>query len=105
MGNTADEIRQLIQTRILSGQLPRAGKHEMFGRKGDGLLCACCDGVITPQQIEYVAEFAELGAVTLPIHADCYRAWLEVSYSMDSASREWLTVLGESEPVNDQQHG
>jgi hypothetical protein len=79
MQNVEDEVRQLIQARILSGQLPRAGNHETFGRKGDGLPCACCDGVITPQQLEYVAEFADLGALTLPLHAHCYRTWLEVS--------------------------
>jgi hypothetical protein len=106
MGNIADEVRRVIQARILAGQLPRAGNHEMFGRKGDGLLCACCDEVITPQQIEYVAEFADSSALTLPLHAHCYRMWLEVSFSVGSAPREWLTDLSGTEPASsEQQYG
>lgn len=76
-----NQIRQLIQARIHAGQLPCASIYEVFGRKGDGLSCACCDDVITNQQIEYDLELcSEMGAATtLPMHGICFQAWHEVA--------------------------
>jgi hypothetical protein len=86
MGNQKN-LQQLILTRIDQGNLPPAGRHELFGRKGDGLPCVCCDRLITPQQIEYDVEFAgDIGTV-MPMHAGCYHAWQEVSCSMHFAPR------------------
>lgn len=75
------QIRQLIRTRIQEGQLPYASIYEVFGRKGDGLACACCDEPITSQQIEYDVELcSNIGVLTtLPMHGFCYQAWHEVS--------------------------
>ena len=83
------EVRELIRLRLRSGQLPHTGKHEVFGRKGDGLPCACCDQLITPQQIEHDVEFAsDLGTLsTMPMHAYCYHAWQEVSGSIQSGEQ------------------
>jgi len=78
----SNQIRQLVQARIRAGQLPSADNYyEVFGRKGDGLHCACCDDPVTRQQIEYDVEFSSaMGVVmTLPMHTFCYRAWYEVS--------------------------
>ena len=79
-----NEVKQLIQSRIDSGQLPRSRNYEVFGRKGDELPCACCDEPITRPEIEYDVEFSsDTGAVaTLPMHAFCYRAWREVSCAL-----------------------
>lgn len=80
MGNQY-QIRQLIQARIHAGQLPDASIYEVFGRKGDGLSCACCDDPISSHQIEYDVEvLSAMGAVTtLPMHLFCYHAWHEVA--------------------------
>ncbi len=86
---TANQVRQLIQTRIDAGQLPQAKNYEIFGRQGDGLRCACCDDPITGQQIEYDLEFcSDMGAAaTLPMHTVCYRAWCEISYAIQCRER------------------
>lgn len=75
-----DPVRQLIKARILAGQLPYTGNYEVFGRKGDGLRCACCDEPIVRPQIEHDVEFSsDLGTLTtLPMHSCCYQAWREV---------------------------
>lgn len=80
MGNTA-EVRRLIEARIRSGQLPPAGTHETFGRRGDGVLCACCDLPIERTQLEYDVEIlSDLGPqTTLAMHVYCYHAWHQVS--------------------------
>ena len=79
-----NEIRQLIDARIHAAQLPHAENYEVFGRKGDGLPCACCDAPINRPQIEYDVELlSKMGAVTtLPMHVACYRAWYEVSHAI-----------------------
>lgn len=78
------QIRQLIKARIDAGRLPCALLYEVFGRKGDGLRCACCDAAITREQIEYDLEiFSPTGALTtLPMHPYCYYAWHEISASI-----------------------
>lgn len=75
-----EQIRQLIRARMDAGQLPYASFYEVFGRKGGGLPCACCDELITRQQTEYDVELSSsLGVITtLPMHVCCYRAWHEV---------------------------
>ena len=80
MGST-DEVRRLIGARIRAGQLPSAGTHETFGRRGEGLLCACCDQPIDSSQLEYDVEVvSDLGPLaTLPMHVYCYHAWHQVS--------------------------
>lgn len=88
MGNQ-NQIRQLTQARMHAGQLPCAGIYEVFGRKGDGLSCACCDDLITREQIEYDVEvLSEMGAVTtLPMHVYCYHVWYEVSTAIRNGER------------------
>ena len=80
MGSTGD-VRRFIEARILSGQLPPAGTHETFGRRGEGLLCACCDQPIERSQLEYDVELlSDHGPqATLPMHVYCYHAWHQVS--------------------------
>ena len=88
----SNQIRRLIDERIRAGQLPHAERYEVYGRKGDGLPCACCDGPITRPHIEYDVEFfSNMGAVTtLPMHPACYRAWYEVSHTIRSEARRCL---------------
>ena len=71
------QVQQLIETRVHAGQLPYTSLYEVFGRRGDGLACACCDELITSQQIEYDVELpSAMGAVTtLPMHVFCYQVW------------------------------
>jgi hypothetical protein len=74
-------VEQQIAARIRAGQLPCAHLYEVFGRRGDGLACACCDDPITSRQIEYDVELScAMGPVTtLPMHGFCYHAWHQVS--------------------------
>lgn len=70
---TEAEIEQLILERLLSGSLPSGTGHKIFGGKGDGIRCACCDELVTARQIQYDVEPND--AQSLAMHLNCYNAW------------------------------
>lgn len=72
----ATELRDLIRTRIRSGRLPRPQGHRLFGGRGDGTLCACCDRFITSAEIQFDIESpAADGWESHPMHLDCFELW------------------------------
>jgi hypothetical protein len=70
------ELRDLIRTRIRTGRLPSLQGHRLFGGKGDGALCACCDRFITSSEIQFDIESPRAdGWVSHPMHLDCFELW------------------------------
>jgi hypothetical protein len=70
----------LIRTRIISGKLPRAQKHEILGGTGDGRPCACCDSPIISVQMLYSVEVSD--GQSLSMHLYCYDNWRQESLSL-----------------------
>ena len=54
-----EEIRDLIRNRLLAGELPHSHGHRVYGGKGDGHACVCCDQPITRALVEYEVEIEE----------------------------------------------
>ncbi len=70
------ELRDLIRARIRLGRLPNPQGHRLFGGKGDGTLCACCDRFITSSEIQFDIESRRAdGWVSHAMHLDCFELW------------------------------
>jgi hypothetical protein len=71
-------LRALIRTHIEAGALPRNPGHQLFGGKGDGARCACCNHPIEREQVLYEVMFAPAGGTpaSFAMHMACYSAWL-----------------------------
>ena len=70
------ELRDLIRTRIRLGRLPTAKGHRLFGGRGEGTPCACCDRFITSSQIQFDIESPRAGGwVSHAMHQDCFELW------------------------------
>ncbi len=74
-------VRRLIIERLAAGTLPRSREQRIFGGRGDGAFCGCCDQPIGSADIQY--DIDDEGAVqrTIPMHLHCYRLWVEESGS------------------------
>jgi hypothetical protein len=69
-------LRDLIRARIRSGRLPRDQGHRLFGGKGEGTLCACCDRFITSAEIQFDIESPHAGEwVSHAMHLHCFELW------------------------------
>jgi hypothetical protein len=70
-------LAEEIRTRIRSGRLPPADSYRVFGVKGDGSQCACCDHIITGTEIQFDVECHTPRAGWLPfsMHLKCFHAW------------------------------
>jgi hypothetical protein len=89
MSDEADGSRQhrrLIAERLRSAVLPHYRGQRVFGGRGDGAPCACCDERIAPADVQYDVdqrETSEDGALervrSIPMHLHCYRLWVEES--------------------------
>src|SRR5579862_148090 len=71
------ELAEQIRTRIRSGNLPAAGTYRVFGVKGDGSVCACCDRCISSAEIQFDVEChcAKGGWAPLSMHLACFHTW------------------------------
>jgi hypothetical protein len=79
------ELRALIRARIRSGRLPSPQGHRLFGGKGDGALCACCDRFITSAEIQFDIESPRAGDwVSHPMHLDCFELWRHESEAISA---------------------
>lgn len=79
------ELRALIRARIRSGRLPSLQGHRLFGGKGDGALCACCDRFVTSSEIQFDIESPRAGDwVSHPMHLDCFERWRHESEAMSA---------------------
>jgi hypothetical protein len=78
------ELSELIRSRIRSGHLPAAEGYRLYGGKGDGSLCACCDRFITGAEIQFEVECpVPRGTWTpLPMHLHCFHAWCSESRAL-----------------------
>ena len=70
-------LQALVRSRMLSGELPSRGEHQLFASKGDGRLCACCANPIIQQQVQYeVTVPTAYGApMCFAMHIACFDAW------------------------------
>ncbi len=75
------ELLDAIRARVGAGRLPSDGEVQIFGGKGDGAVCACCDLPITRTQIQYDIELRSVdGTMTvMSMHLDCFEAWQRIS--------------------------
>lgn len=77
-----EHIVQLIRSRLASGQLPaQCPERKLFAGSGDGAPCACCDLLITSQQVQYDVECLNRKgeAELFRMHLQCFTVWAEVS--------------------------
>jgi hypothetical protein len=70
------DVRGKIVTRLRGGQLPHAPASRLYGGLGSDATCACCDGTISRDQLEFEVEFAAL-AVKVVMHPECLRLWYD----------------------------
>ena len=75
MGDKA--IRELIQARLRSGDLPAFQDQSIFAGKGDMQRCVCCDVAVTGADIQYEVVLADQR--TLVTHLHCFNLWCEES--------------------------
>jgi len=75
----AQDENAIVRQRMLSGQLPRGPAQELFGRRGTGAQCSCCDQVITTDQIEFEIHACapESEHSCLMMHSHCMRIWYD----------------------------
>ena len=74
-------IEDVVRTRIHDGQLPVAGQHRLFGGRGDGEVCACCDRIIHRSQMMFEVN-CNLGTnvrISLHMHVPCFDVWTRES--------------------------
>jgi hypothetical protein len=73
----SESLRQRIRAAIQSGKLPQAQGYRLFGGKGDGSLCVCCDRFITGAEIQFDLECptASHSWVSLAMHLLCFELW------------------------------
>jgi hypothetical protein len=70
------DLTMLVADKIRSGALPLPPEppEKCFVGKDTKRPCDACDGLITPDDIEYEVDIAER---TLRFHAECLSAWHE----------------------------
>ena len=79
------ELRELILSHIRSGRLPPAStKHGLFGGKGEGGPCGCCERLITAAQIQFEVDFT--AAVVIQMHVTCHDEWMKAWAPVQAAS-------------------
>jgi hypothetical protein len=69
--------RELIRAHLASGALPRFGSQPIFAGNGDMQPCVCCNGAITPKDIQYDVVLADEGVLFM--HLECFNLWCEES--------------------------
>jgi hypothetical protein len=81
--NDENTLRQKARDAIRAGRLPARAPLHAWAGKGEGATCAVCGLPLTPDDVEFELEFAEVadsgpdpGAmVTRNLHARCFAAW------------------------------
>jgi hypothetical protein len=82
-------LRGQISERLKTGLLPRYRGQRVFGGRGEGRPCSCCDEPIAAADVQYDLDQRDLleGGVeqvrNLVMHLHCYRLWSELSESTD----------------------
>lgn len=76
------KVRTLVHSRLESGSLPADTGQRIFGSRGDGTRCACCDQRISDSEVQYdMVSTSEGGepASTVSMHLHCYQVWVQES--------------------------
>jgi hypothetical protein len=76
------QVRTSVGTRLETGSLPPDTGQRIFGSRGDGTRCACCDQPITASEVQYdMDSSSEDGEVplTVSMHLTCYEVWVQES--------------------------
>ena len=71
------DLTEEVRARMRSGRLPAADGYRVFGVKGDGSVCACCDRAITDAEIQFDVEChnPNSGWSPLSMHLNCFHTW------------------------------
>jgi hypothetical protein len=70
------ELRDLIRARIRLGRLPNPQDYRLFGSRGEGTPCACCDRFITSSEIQFDIESRRAdGWISHAMHLECFELW------------------------------
>lgn len=96
MSESSDEhrqrLRRQIAERLAAGILPHFRGQRVFGGRGEGKPCGCCDGPIAASDVQYDLDHrytsntgGEPEVRSIPMHLHCYRVWVEVSESSKDA--------------------
>jgi hypothetical protein len=94
-----DELRDVIRARIRLGRLPNPQGHRLFGGKGDGALCACCDRFITSSEIQFDIESRRAdGWVSHAMHLECFELWRIESRAASSRRVRELAEVNTATP-------
>jgi hypothetical protein len=75
------DLAEEVRARIRSGRLPTADSYRVFGVKGDGSVCACCDRSITDAEILFDVEchIPNSGWSPFSMHLNCFHSWRNAS--------------------------
>jgi hypothetical protein len=78
------DLAEEIRARIRSGHLPPANTYRVFGVKGDGSPCACCDRCITDSEIQFDVEChtPQAGWSPFSMHLNCFHTWRSASVAL-----------------------
>lgn len=80
MGTNAEGPEELVRARIRSGKIPIAGQYRLFGGRGDGGLCSCCDRIISRSEMAFEVDCPLNDKhVTLQVHLACFNFWINES--------------------------
>ena len=106
-------LTELIRQRLAEGSLPRFRGQRIYGGRGDGARCGCCDRPVGPDEIQYdvdqppagddvtngtsildglsvfagrVNATATAAERSIPMHLACYRLWAELSEASTTTS-------------------
>jgi hypothetical protein len=71
-------LRAQIAERLAAGILPPFSGQLVFGGRGEGKPCGCCDRPIAASDVQYDLDHQ---ARNILMHLPCYRLWVEVSES------------------------
>jgi hypothetical protein len=75
------DVREKIIARLRDGVLPRAPADKLYGGVGSNTTCACCDGPISRDQLEFEVEFAasppDTPQMVVVMHPQCLRVWYD----------------------------
>ncbi len=76
------QVHTSVGNRLECGSLPPDTGQRIFGSRGDGSRCACCDQPITASDVQYdMDSSSEDGAAsgTISMHLQCYEVWVQES--------------------------
>jgi hypothetical protein len=71
---TTPEIQFTIRQKLFNGILPKEHSRQTWYGPGTGGMCAACDRLIEPNELEVDCDLGTRG--TLRLHHGCHEFWL-----------------------------